>query len=62
MMATKREPAVREMIAELREELRAGFASMDERLAVLEQLAQRPRVARVIDPARPVETNGGSAR
>jgi hypothetical protein len=54
-----KEPTVRELIAELRREVREGFASMNERLGQLEQIAQRPRVARVIDPARPVDSNGG---
>jgi hypothetical protein len=59
-MTTKREePTVKELLAELRREVREGFASMSERLDQLEQIAQRPRVARVIhDPARP--ENGGA--
>jgi hypothetical protein len=60
-MVTK-QPTVRELLLELRHELRDGLADIRRRLDELEVIAQRPRVARVIDPARPVESNGGPQR
>ena len=54
-----RAPAVPE---DLRREVRDGFASLNARLDALEQVAKRPRVARVvIDPSR-AENGGGPAR
>ena len=47
---SKREPSVRELLAELRAELRQQFAEIRQRLDALEVAAQKPRVARVVMP------------
>jgi hypothetical protein len=57
-MPTKREPTVRELLEELRHDLRHGLADIRRRLDALEKL----KVAKVVDPWSRTENGGGPAR
>jgi hypothetical protein len=54
-MSTKR-PTLRDQLEELQHEI----ANLQARVDALELIAQRPKIARVILPARPAEAGGGS--
>jgi hypothetical protein len=51
---------LRELIGDLRDEVRAGFADLARRLDAIEAAAARPKVARALDPAARFQDGGGN--
>jgi hypothetical protein len=57
-----KEKTVREEVRDLHTEMRTEIATMKRQLDRIELALSRPRVARVIDPARPAEAANGPQR